>query len=90
MLLRRRTVMPSLPPYWLSDENRKKSICAKASVIIRNWTPAVRSDKAPIAAASAPPTSMAAGIVTRNWVEPGIRPKIGSEVCQWRKRIPTV
>ncbi len=43
-----------------------------------NGTPLVRSDSAPSTSANKPLTMIAAGIVIRSWLVPGMKPQNGS------------
>ena len=68
----------------------KKIICAKASVIMMNWTPRVRIAIAPMTAAADPPTSIASGAVTSNCWVPGKKPQKRSPEIAFEYDIATV
>ena len=69
---------PVAPAVGLQRHEKKKIICAKASVIMMNWTPLVLSDNAPISAAASPLTAIASSRTSRNWSVVGKMPKTGS------------
>ena len=64
-------VIPSSPPNCFRLTARKKNICAKASVIMMNAMPEVRSDTTPVSKATTAATPTAAS----RWTQPLVTPQ---------------